>query len=106
METSLHMHLHSDSHILHSIRDASLYAQAAAYLLGVHGGGANGVNDHHVGPSVGVHQVTAVPLPQGVHHARLIQILQRGQVLHSVEQRRVCLEFKVSSGHILTLSHL
>lgn len=40
------------------------YAEAAAYLLRVHGGGANGVNNHHVGPSVGVHQVTAVPLSQ------------------------------------------
>lgn len=89
-----------------SIRDASLQAQAAAYLFRVHGGGANGVNDHHVGPSVGVHQVTAVPLPQGVHHAGLIQILQRGQVLYSVKHRRVCLECKVSRGHILSQSHL
>lgn len=94
----------SDSNLIfcYAIRDVSLYAQGAAYLLGVHRWGANGVNDHHVGPSVGVHQVTAVPLPQRVHHARLIQILQRGQVLHSVKHRRVCLEFKVRSGHILT----
>lgn len=62
------------------------------YLLGVHGGGANGVNDHHVGPGVGVHQVTAVALPQGVHHAGLVEILQQGQVLHAVEGGRVCLE--------------
>lgn len=68
-----------------SIRDVSLYAQAAAYLLRVHRGGTNGVNNHHAGPGMGVYQVTAVPLPQGVHHARLIQILQRGQVLHSVK---------------------
>lgn len=83
---------------------ASLYA--AAYLLGVHGGGVNGVNNHHIGARVGVHQVTAVPLPHGVHHARLIQILQRGQVLHSVKHWRVCLESKVTSSQAFTQSHL
>lgn len=88
------------------IREASLYADAAAYLLRVHWGGANGVNDSHVWPSVGVHQVTAVALPQGVHHARLIQILQRGQVLHSVEHRRVRLVLKVRGSHVLTQCHL
>lgn len=97
-------YLHSDPHILLSyIREVSLYAQAAAYLLRVHGGGTNGVNNHHVWPAVGVHQVTTVALPQGVHHTRLIQILQRGQVLHTVENWRVCLQFKVRKGHALTL---
>lgn len=74
------------------------------YLFGVHGGGANGVNDHHVGPGVGVHQVTAVALPQGVHHARLVEILQRGQVLHAVEGGRVCLELG-SQERSLTHTH-
>lgn len=46
--------------------------EAAAYLFRVDGGGADGVNNHHVGPSVGVRQVTAEPLPQRVHHARLV----------------------------------
>lgn len=49
-----------------------LCVEAAAYLFRVHGGGTNGVDNNHVGPSVGVHQVAAVPLPQRVHHARLV----------------------------------
>lgn len=56
----------------------------AAYLLRVHGGGAQGVDDHHVGPSIGVDEVASVALPQAVHHAGLVQIEQRGQVLRSV----------------------
>lgn len=56
----------------------------AAHLLRVHGGGAQGVDDHHVGPSVGVDEVAPVALPQAVHHTGFIQIEQRGQVLRPV----------------------
>lgn len=68
--------------------------EKSGYLLGVHRGGANGVDDHHVGPSMGVHQITTIALPEGVHHTRLVQVLQRGQVLHPVKHRRVCLQSK------------
>lgn len=82
--------------------DCSVHPPGAAYLLRVHGGRANGVNDHHVGPGVGVHQVAAVALPQGVHHAGLVQVLQRGQVLHAVEHGRVGLRFRVGHAHVLS----
>lgn len=100
------MHLSLFGISVFSIENVSLHAEAAAYLFRVHGRGANGVNNHHVGPSVGVHQITAVPLPQRVHHARLVQVLQGGQVFQPLQRRRVRLECKVSRGRILTNSQL
>lgn len=67
-----------------------------AYLLGVHGRRTNGVYDHHVGPSMCVYQVATVALLQGVHHAWLIQVLKKYQVLHLVQRWRVCLKLQVT----------
>lgn len=38
---------------------------------------------------MGVDEVTPVALAQRVHHTGLIEVLQRGQVLHAVKQWRV-----------------
>lgn len=46
------------------------------YLLRVHGGCAEGVDDDHVGSSKGVDEVASVALPQAVHHTGFIQIEQ------------------------------
>lgn len=54
------------------------------YLLRVHGRSADGVDDHHAGPSVTVDEVSSVALPQTVHHARLVQVEQSRQVLRAV----------------------
>lgn len=63
--------------------------QSKSYLLRVHGGCAKGVDDYHVGSSVGVDEVAPVALPQAVHHTGFIQVEQWSQVLWSVVWWRV-----------------
>lgn len=61
------------------------------YLLRVHGRSADGVDDHHAGPSISVDEVSSVALPQTVHRARLVQVEKSCQVFRAVKGWRICL---------------
>lgn len=56
-----------------------------SHLLGVHGGGTDRVDDHHVGPGVCVDEVSTIALAQGMHDTGLIQVEQSCQVLTAVK---------------------
>ena len=59
------------------------------YLVGVDGKRGHRIDGDDCGSGVGVDQVVAEPLPQGVKDRRLVEESQLGQVLDRVEVRRV-----------------
>lgn len=59
------------------------------YLIRVDGKWRGRVDEQQTMPRRGVHEVAAVALPQRVQGRALVEVAQRGEVLHQVELRRV-----------------
>lgn len=59
------------------------------YLLRIHWGCAKGIDDHHVGTSIGVHEIATIALPKAMNYTRFIKIEQWRQVLWLVIQWRI-----------------
>lgn len=76
--------------MLHTVTEFLLvkkktFTQYPTYLFGVYGHLVHGINHHHVRSCVGVNEIGAKSLSQGVQGARLVQESQRGQILCSVK---------------------
>lgn len=55
------------------------------HLFRVYGHLVHGIDHHHVGSCVGLDEIGAESLSQGVQSARLVQESKRGQILRSVK---------------------